>query len=357
MKSSLFALRRSKKKKEQPGLTDHRVTYPLGPIDRRAEHNARVLRIGWIFLAFVVALTVLAVILLLPKREKTAADSTDPSAPSAATVTPMEDKKPDKKPNPGDSASGGRKVRIRSLDCEYAPPAELTVSAVRSLDHTELTAIAEAAAANVAAAGWGDIGWSAGGDILMLQAENAEPLKGADFEKQEAFLASSQPENLARTFLQDSGIIGLLRSYGIVLSTDVENNKGEIVFRGGGEDSQTDCSLRFSFLFTGAFNQAVLRLSILDDLFTTDQVVPVKKAASAAVSWSSAGEEETAVTAVEIRRVRGLPFYVFTCDDGTTAYALAVKESVLEEVPEAQAVYSEIRASGIREYVEQPGAE
>ena len=342
-----------KKKKETPEQeTDHRVVYPLGPIDRQAERNEKVLRAGWIFLGVVVLAAVVIVLLLLPKREKKPADEKE-TIPVTAGNAGQESGKTEA-PDRERPDYNGQNVRIRSVDCEYTEPTELTVSVQHAAD---LTALGEAAAENVRAHGWGEVECSSAQDgSLLLTAKDAAVLNAADYDKQEAFLASSQPENMARTFLQDSGIIELLRPYGITLSAEAVNKDGEISFSGNGDDALTECTLRFSFLFTGAFNQAKLRAVVPDGGVTTSEIVPMKKAASTAVSWSSAGAEETSVTAVEIRSIRGLPFYVFLCEDGTAAYALAVKETVLDEIPEAKAVYEELMTSGIQEYIEQPGA-
>lgn len=90
-----------------------------------------------------------------------------------------------------------------------------------------------------------------------MQNPNAPALTPDNYDKQEAFLASSQPENAARTFLEHSGLIGLLRNYGLELGTAAENDNGVITFRGTGSTAQSECSVRFSFLYTGDFNQAV----------------------------------------------------------------------------------------------------
>ena len=55
--------------------------------------------------------------------------------------------------------------------------------------------------------------------------------------------------------------------------------------------------------------------------------------------------------------MRGLPFYAFTCSDGSVAYALACDESALDSVSGAREIYEETMRDGLREYVEISGAE
>ena len=230
----------------------------------------------------------------------------------------------------------------------------MTLGVLKSVD---LTALGETVAANVAANGWGSVTYSVSENgSLLLQNPGAPALTPDNYEKQEAFLASSRPENAARTFLEHSGLIGLLRSYGLELGTAAENDNGVITFRGTGSTAQSECSVRFSFLYTGDFNQAVVRAVYLDGAADVPALAP-KKAASNAVTWDSADEGAVSVTAVELRSVRGLPFYAFTCSDGSVAYALACDESALDAVSGAQEIYEEIMRDGLREYVEIRGAE
>ena len=128
-----------------------------------------------------------------------------------------------------------------------------------------------------------------------------------------------------------------------------------MIFTGIGADGAS-CSVRFTFLYTGEFNQACIRASVLTDEVATDRVVDPAKAASQAVSWTASGGEDAEVTGIEIRRIRGLPVSVFSCADGTAAYALAVEEEVLAQCPGAAELWQEMSAEGIREYEEMPGA-
>ena len=63
------------------------------------------------------------------------------------------------------------------------------------------------------------------------------------------------------------------------------------------------------------------------------------------------------LTPGQLRSVRGLPFYAFTCSDGSVAYALACDESALDSVSGAREIYEETMRDGLREYVEISGAE
>ena len=142
----------------------------------------------------------------------------------------------------------------------------------------------------------------------------------------------------------------------VELGTAAENDNGVITFRGTGGTAQSECSVRFSFLYTGDFNQAVLRAVYLDGAADVPALA-IKKAASNAVTWDSADDGTVSVTAVELRSVRGLPFYAFTCSDGSVAYALACDESALNSVSGAREIYEETMRDGLREYVEISGAE
>ena len=321
--------------------------------EQSGTHTALV--IGWAFLGLMILLAVAAIIALLPRREKPAA----PAAPQATTA-----------PGPGGSAfvnpettapplstqdgQGGRSVVISDILCDYAEPEEVVVGTLQSVD---LTALAESVIQNVRSAGWGEVEYTVTENgSLLLHAASLPQLSAADYEKQTDFLASSQPENLARTFLDNSGLIGLLRQYGLNLSSAAENNGGEITFRGTGDAPQAECSVRFTFLFTGAFNQAVVRAVYLSDAVTVRDIVPLKRAVAHAVTWDAGEEAVTAVTGVELRHVRGIPFYVLTCSDGTVAYALAVTEDALGQVPGAEAVYRELLSGGIQDNIAIPGA-
>ena len=190
-----------------------------------------------------------------------------------------------------------------------------------------------------------------------MRAKDPVPLSAADYDRQTAFLAGSLPENLARTFLDNSRLITLLRDYGLYMSTNAVNNAGEISFSGIGDMPGTECSARFAFLFTGAFNQAVIRATCLADTVTTDKVVKLNSAARRALTWTPGGESETRVASVELRHIRGLPFYVFECTDGTAAYALAVEEDALSAVPGTAELYNELLSEGIQDNLTVPGAE
>ena len=129
-----------------------------------------------------------------------------------------------------------------------------------------------------------------------------------------------------------------------------------ITFRGRGQDERTECTVQFSFLYTGAFNQAVLRGTYLAGAVTTDKVLSLKKAAENAVTWGSADNGAVDVVSAELRSIRGLPFYAMTCSDGTVAYALAVPETELDAVPGGREIYEKMMEDGIQEYMEIPGA-
>ncbi len=324
----------------------------------RRSSQSRVMLVGWIFLGVMLVAAIAAIILLLPGRDKStetddrplSVPQLNPGAGGSAfqteqTAAPIEKT---------DKTGSGRRVSISRFDCDYTPPETVTLGVLKSVD---LTALGETVAANIAANGWGSVAYSVSENgSLLLQNPNAPALTPDNYDKQEAFLVSSQPENAARTFLEHSGLIGLLRNYGLELGTAAENDNGVITFRGTGSTAQSECSVRFSFLYTGDFNQAVLRAVYLADAVDVPALTP-KKAASNAVTWDSADEGAVSVTAAELRSVRGLPFYVFTCSDGSAAYALAVDESALDAVSGAREIYEEIMRNGLREYVEISGAE
>lgn len=323
---------------------------------RRARQK-KVMLAGWIFLGVMLVAAVAAIVLLLPERSESgeaedrplSVPQLDPGAGGSAfrteqTAAPIETGK----------TGDGRRVSIGRFDCDYTPPETVTVGVLKSVD---LLSLGETAAANAAANGWGSITYSVSDNgSLLLQNPNAAPLTPENYEKQAAFLASQQPENAARTFLEHSGLITLLRSYGLELGTTAENESGEITFRGAGSTAQSACSVRFSFLYTGDFNQAVVRAVYLESAADVP-ALSLKKAAVNAVSWDSAEDGTVSVTAVELRSVRGLPFYAFTCSDGAVAYALATDESALDAVAGARELYEEILRDGLREYVEIAGAE
>ena len=181
-------------------------------------------------------------------------------------------------------------------------------------------------------------------------------LSGDDFERQSAYLASDKPEAAARTFLENSRLAALLQPYGLHLDLTAENNGGEITFRGVGDAPQSRCSVQLTFLYTGAFSQAVIRAVYLADTVTTRDVLSLNKAMDRAVTWDAGSGEATRVTAVELRHVRGLPFYVLTCADGTVAFALAISEETLALCPGAAETYRQMLADGIQDNLVMPGA-
>lgn len=226
------------------------------------------------------------------------------------------------------------------------------------LDTLDLSAVAQQLCDNIRAAGWGECVWSiTENGALLLRAKDPTPLSAADYDRQTAFLKGSQPENLARTLLDNSHLITLLRDFGLYMSPNPTNNAGEISFHGVGDVPGTECSARFAFLFTGAFNQAVIRATCLTDTASTDRVVRLNTAARHAVTWTPGGSARVRVTSVELRHIRGLPFYVFECDDGIAAYALAVEEDALSAVPGAAELYKELLDEGIQDNLTVPGAE
>ena len=327
------------------------------PRRSRRAPQSRVMLVGWIFLGLMLVAAVAAIILLLPGRGESGAAETpslsvpklDPGAGGSAfqtdtTAPPIE----------AGSSGAGRRVAVGKIECDYTPPETVTLGVLKNVD---LTAIGESVAANAAANGWGSVTYSVSDSgSLLLQNPTASPLTPDNYDKQTDFLASSQPEAAARTFLEHSGLIPLLRAYGLELGTAAENNNGEITFRGTGSAAQSECSVRFSFLYTGEFNQAVVRAVYLDGASDVP-ALSLKKAAANAVTWDGAADGTVSVTAAELRSVRGIPFYALTCSDGTVAYALAVEENALDTVSGAREVYEEILRDGLREYVEISGAE
>lgn len=318
----------------------------------RAGKGSRTLNIaGWGFLGVMIVLAVIVLIRLLPER-KPAEDPLPTAAPGPAGSAFTA---PENLNLPAKEGQGGRSVVIRSVEADYTPPAEITFGRLSTVD---LSAIGQKVGDNVRAAGWGDTEFSVTENgSLLIRAANMTVLGGADFEKQSEFLRSSRPEQISRTFLENSGLIGLLRDYSLTLSTQPENKDGEIVFRGGGSLPGCECSARFTFLYTGAFDQAVIRAVYLADAVTTSDVVSVTRAASKAVTWMAGSAESVSATAVELRHVLGLPFYAFTCSDGTTAFALAVNENALSAVPGAAETYARLMADGIENNVTLSGGE
>lgn len=301
---------------------------------------------GWIFLGVAIVAAIVAIVILLGQKEPEV-PAWEPTYPSNETVAP---------PQTGGlaGADGGTSVIINGIQCSFTPPMELTFGVVESLD---LTSIADTVCANAARMGWGNLVFSQGDDgALLFYPANAKVLPGDKYEEQSAFMKSSRPEDLARTFLTDSGIYNQLANHGITLSLDMERQGGGLLFRGTGEGVASDSWVRLSFLYDGSLNQMKVYAVHLADAVTTQAVVPMERAASQAVSWNSTGLSATQVTGAEIRSVSGIPFYAFTCSDNTTAYALAVEESALEASPRAKAVYEKLMLTGIQEYVRLEGA-
>lgn len=323
---------------------------------RSSRKNGRIGAIlGWSFLGAAILLALVAVIRLLPDA---AMDKQTAPAPTA-TVDPgpagsafvLEGSEPTAAPG---TAQSGRSVSIRSLQSDFQAPDSVTFGILRTAD---LYGLGEKLAENAAASGWGETVWEqTDNGSLLLRAKELTPLGAADFQRQADFLKTAQPENLARTFLDNCGLIPMLRSYGLYLSTDLENNNGEITFRGAGDAAGAECTVRLTFLYTGAFDQMVVRAVSLADAVTTADVVSVKKAMGRAVSWTAGSGEVTALSA-ELRHVRGLPFYVFRCDDGTAAYALAVDEDALAQVPGAPELYRQLLSEGIQDNATPSGGE
>ena len=319
---------------------------------RRAKGGKNPLSIaGWVFLGAMILLAAAVLVRLLPERKQaeeprqTAAPGPAGSAFTAQGQQPLTTKE----------GQGGRSVVIRGIDCDYTPPAEITLGRLGTVD---LSAIGKKVSDNVRSAGWGETVFSVTENgSLLLRAAEMPVLGGADFERQSAFLKTDKPEQISRTFLDNSGLIPLLRDYGLTLSTQVENKNGEIIFHGGGSLPGCECSARFTFLYTGAFDQAVIRAVYLADAVSTPDVIPLTKAITRAVSWMASAEEGVRVTGVELRHVSGLPFYVLSCSDGTTAFALAVSEDALAAVPGAAETYDRLMADGIENNVALSGGE
>ena len=306
---------------------------------------------GWGFLAAVIVLAAVVLVRLIPDRKApddvpaTAAPGPAGSAFNTQTQQSI---------SVGET-KGGRSVSIRGFDCDYTPPSEITFGRLSTVD---LSAIGKKVSENALAAGWGETVWSVTENgSLLLRASNMAVLNGSDFERQSAFLKTDKPEQIARTFLDNCGLIPLLKDYSLTLSTQVENNDGEIVFRGSGTLPGCECSARFTFLYTGAFDQAVIRAVYLADAVTIADVTPPEKAASRAVTWMAGSEDSVRVTAVELRHVSGLPFYVYSCSDGTAAFALAVGEDALSAVPGAADTYERLMSDGIENNVSLSGGE
>ena len=318
--------------------------------EKHGAGSSPLLKAGWAFLGVMLILAGAMIVHL--------SSSKDPGAEPAPTVAP----------GPAGSAftgqgtvdlttgegQGGRAVKIRGVDCDFTPPEEVTLGRLAYVDLSEL---GQTVADNVRAAGWGETVWSVTDNgMLLLRAKEPKVLSGDDFDRQTAYLASDKPEAAARTFLENSRLVSLLRPYGLYLDLTAENNGGEITFRGTGDAPQSRCSVQLTFLYTGAFSQAVIRGVYLADAVTTRDVLNLNRAMDHAVTWSAGSGEGTRVTAVELRHVRGIPFYVLTCDDGTTAFALAVGEETLSQVPGAAETYRQMLSEGIQDNLVMPGA-
>lgn len=311
-----------------------------------APSSRSIMLAGWIFLGVAIAVAVVAIVVLLGQKEPELSPW-EPTYPSNETVAP---------PQTGGTAGadGGTSVIINGIQCSFTPPAELTFGVV---DKVDLTGIADTICANAARSGWGSLTYRTSDDgSLVFSPAKAAVLPGDKYEEQAAFMNSSRPEDLARTFLTDCGIYNHLANYGITLSLDMERTGGGLLFRGTSGGPESESWVRLSFLYDGSLNQMKVYATELADAVTTQAVLPLEKAASQAVSWNSTGLSATQVTAAEIRSIGGVPFYVFTCADGTTAYSLAVEKSALEASPRAKAAYEQRMLTGIQEYVRLEGA-
>ena len=313
--------------------------------------NTRLLWIGWSFLGVVLVLAVVvAVGMISGGSEPAEVVPTIAPGPAGSAFTGQ-----GVQTLTTNEGGGGRTVTFSGSDCQYTEPGEITFGILESVD---VTALADAVTANVGAAGWGEVLYSVTDNgSLLFRAANPTVLGGDDFEKQAAFLASDKPEAYARTFLENSGLISLLRGYGLTLSTAAENKNGEISFSGTSDAPGGECSLRLTFLYNGEFNQALFRAVYLAGAVTTDEVVPLSRAMKNAVTWTAGTGESPRLTGVELRHIRGIPFYVLDCSDGTAAYALAVEENALNAVPGAAELYRELLAGGIQDNIVIPGAE
>ncbi len=312
--------------------------------------DGKLLKLGWIFLGAMLILAAAAVFRL--------AGSKDPNAEPLPTVAPgpagSAFVNPDHATLTTGEGQGGRSVKIRGVDCDYTPPEELVFG---RLAHVDLSALGQAAADNARSCGWGEILWSETGDgALQLRSANPKVMSGDDFERQSAYLASDKPEAAARTFLENSRLASLLEPYGLHLDLTAENNGGEITFRGVGDAPQSRCSVKLTFLYTGSFSQAVIRAVYLADPVVTRDVLSLNRAMDHAVTWDSGSGEATRVSAVELRYVRGIPFYVLTCADGTVAFAPALSEETLSQAPGALESYRQMLAEGIQDNLVMPGA-
>lgn len=306
-------------------------------------------RAGWIFLLVAILAAVAAILYLVLVKDK-GIDILHPAAGTAGGQTQTDAGQADDVPD----GNGGKTISISGVLCDFAEPDSVTFGVRRTVDFSGL---ADALIENARAAGWGTLVSSLSEDgALLVYPETNRVLPGDKYDAQTAFLQSAQPEALARTFVSDAGLYGLLQGYGITLSTDVSNNNGVIGFSGTSDQPQSECRAQLNFLYDGSLNQLKLYAVYLADAVTTEDVTPLKEAVKDAVSWTYAGTEATQVTAAELRSVSGIPLYVLTCADGSVAYALAVKYSTLAQYPEALAVYETMMKGGIQEYVRTEGA-
>ena len=303
-------------------------------------------RAGWIFLALVIlAVGVAAYFLLIRQGE-------DPADPGL--VWEPGEWLPSLSDDSGEQteATGGVSISVNGIQCAFEQPQQLEFGVQKALD---LTGIAQTVCDNAQAAGWGEIIYSQSSDgSLIFYRRNAGTLSADELEQQKQFQESGRSEDYARTFLTDCGLYGLLQGYGISLSTQAENNEGEILFSGQADGPLSQCLVRLNFFYTGALNQMKVYAVHLDGAVTVP-AVPLEEAVKYAVSWTSPGGEPTQVTQATVRYIRGIPFYDLLCADGTQAYALAVAESDLAANPEAEALYRQLMESGIQEYVQTDG--
>lgn len=248
--------------------------------------------------------------------------------------------------------TGGNQAKISRVP-DTDTPGTLTLGLAEAVD---FSADADTIAANLAQAGWGRLKWSVSSDGgLLLYNPEAPVLSPEDYEKQTAWLETSGPEQQARTFLQNSGVLRRLEARGYTLDLTAIHKEGDIAFEGS-DAAGMPCSIRFSFLYTGSFNQAVLTAETMENTSVTDRVISAKRASDKAHTWNGTGAEAVEALSCELRSIRGIPFWVYHCADGSTAYALAVEEEALSQVPGLAGTYAGLMELGLQEYVFVPGA-
>lgn len=265
-------------------------------------------------------------------------------------------------PSGGSVEFGEETIPLTNLEIEteYDEPSDLYIAKQSSVQLTEEDM--ETIIHNLTETGWNDVT----GRLSSFQSDtqfvlNLSQPETFDYsslgEKDEIpnFTATEKHVEFAKQFLNDSGIINVLKGHGVELSNQPSDETFATLFYGYYQGFRTETYLRLHFSPDGTLGDAQLYVVSFEDPLLTSKILPLEEAIKDAFYCSvctGLGDDKYSIISVEAVYKSGLPFYELELhneQNGTimNGYALAVDYNEIESDEELMKVFDNLMRDGI----------